>query len=1260
MKQLFTFLLTLLMAFFYIKTPLNAQTSNFLCPTDTLTGLVWTPLQAPPAKVNAYAQSQGRVFAATESGLYSSDDAGLHWMYRFGEGQNISSLTATDSCVFYQTVMQTTEGPHADRPNYVVNMYRSINLGVSFQLLNSLDATARPIDPSLTTYPHKWTPFTWLGNSSFYFRHWFDAPPTGNQVFTNNLYYTKDNGATWSILSGNFPKRALVADTIVTAPRNIAYQNGVTTYDLSIYPSADITSIPIKDTFQLSNPNSFYDNFYYYNGSFFDIKWSNPTKIRQFLSFGTDSFGQNPIVTPLLFAGNPTASISKFWNEDQVLWFQLSNKQVFKSMVQNPTALVYSHTVPSTEIYAHLPAGDFINDVNFRTLWSSGASGAVFEPRYQGLFTSAAPAFEICDNIIATSKPITNYSNFNELKMFVADTNADWQLIDLPINTIDKFKPAGQAFGKTYINNGLTLWRSSDCSTAPWTEIILPNLLPNKVVQFGNKAYTFDQSCGSCSAYESLDGENWIISSFNYYRNNIYSSGDTLYSLENWGIHISFDNGTTWIEKIFPSNLQFTNVWLEGNSLIGVKDAYNSISFSHCDHIFLSNEPNAWSNSCPILVPSSTYSNFNTVNTPSKFLGYHGGLLLLHAGGGLHVSANAGASWTRLADLPFQNYFQVPNLYTGQLYRWSADGALSYRVLDGYLYAFTSSKGILKTPIQPILDHIHNNQNNNFVRIKGVLFEDQNDNCVLDNPYESLINSKILQIKPGNIPLITNEIGGFSTTLPPGNYSIETVLPQYRKFDCDSTAFTNFNLTAGQPKFVSISYEKISNVKDVKVITNSLNTARPGFDLTWHLSVKNIGTTYSNSGNLVVNYDADLLEVINFPYNNPNNTPGNAEFNVNPLGEVEFRDFVLNFRVKPNVALGTILNFHAHFNYQNDIDTTNNINNLTRVVVGSFDPNDKTVEPTQLLPTNISWLDYIIRFQNTGTDTAFQVIVTDTLSENLDLLSFEMVKASHTYKLELLPNQMLRWIFGNIQLPDSSTNRLKSQGFIHFKIKNKPMFGGETVNNAADIFFDFNAPVHTNTAITLSVKPFLIIHQDKNLCMGNAWNGQIYNSNTTIIDTNSTVLFDSIFVTNLTILPTYQQVFDTTIAIGSQFYGQTITQDRVFPFFLVAQNGCDSSVFWQVHIPVSTIGDNANTTTENLKIYPNPAQNSLNIEGLVSKSSIQIYNALGMKLHAFETNTELKITTLGLLGMPNGVYFLVINDLEKAIKTQVLRFQIVH
>lgn len=40
------------------------------------------------------------------------------------------------------------------------------------------------------------------------------------------------------------------------------------------------------------------------------------------------------------------------------------------------------------------------------------------------------------------------------------------------------------------------------------------------------------------------------------------------------------------------------------------------------------------------------------------------------------------------------------------------------------------------------------------------------------------------------------------------------------------------------------------------------------------------------------------------------------------------------------------------------------------------------------------WLDYTIRFQNTGTDTAFTVVITDTLPLVLDPLSFQPGAAS--------------------------------------------------------------------------------------------------------------------------------------------------------------------------------------------------------------------------------------------------------------------------
>ncbi|HPW27127.1 MAG TPA: hypothetical protein PLY31_08320, partial [Tenuifilaceae bacterium] len=64
---------------------------------------------------------------------------------------------------------------------------------------------------------------------------------------------------------------------------------------------------------------------------------------------------------------------------------------------------------------------------------------------------------------------------------------------------------------------------------------------------------------------------------------------------------------------------------------------------------------------------------------------------------------------------------------------------------------------------------------------------------------------------------------------------------------------------------------------------------------------------------------------------------------------------------------------------------TNNTSQEEVSVTGSFDPNDKTARTSSGWSDTLyyidvdTWVDYTIRFQNTGTDTAFTVVVTDTI-----------------------------------------------------------------------------------------------------------------------------------------------------------------------------------------------------------------------------------------------------------------------------------------
>lgn len=146
----------------------------------------------------------------------------------------------------------------------------------------------------------------------------------------------------------------------------------------------------------------------------------------------------------------------------------------------------------------------------------------------------------------------------------------------------------------------------------------------------------------------------------------------------------------------------------------------------------------------------------------------------------------------------------------------------------------------------------------------------------------------------------------------------------------------------------------------------------------------------------------------------------------------------------------------------------------------SIDPNDKDVWPRgagefdKTLPD--SWLEYKIRFMNKGNDTAFNIVVVDTISQHLDLETFEPGLISHSYSIKMKPaiNPIITFTFNNIQLVDSATNTPKSSGFISFKIKPKsdaPL--GTEIRNRAAIYFDFNDPVLTNYTLNTLYNPAL-------------------------------------------------------------------------------------------------------------------------------------------------------------------------------------------
>lgn len=137
------------------------------------------------------------------------------------------------------------------------------------------------------------------------------------------------------------------------------------------------------------------------------------------------------------------------------------------------------------------------------------------------------------------------------------------------------------------------------------------------------------------------------------------------------------------------------------------------------------------------------------------------------------------------------------------------------------------------------------------------------------------------------------------------------------------------------------------------------------------------------------------------------------------------------------------------------------------VAISSFDPNDKQGFPVGYGDEHIiqpeTPIEYLIRFQNTGTDTAFTVIIRDTLDPQLDIATFRPGASSHEYDYSINGEGDLVFNFQNIMLPDSNVNEAASNGFVAYRIRPKasaPL--GTVLKNRAAIYFDFNDPIITN------------------------------------------------------------------------------------------------------------------------------------------------------------------------------------------------------
>jgi uncharacterized repeat protein (TIGR01451 family) len=400
----------------------------------------------------------------------------------------------------------------------------------------------------------------------------------------------------------------------------------------------------------------------------------------------------------------------------------------------------------------------------------------------------------------------------------------------------------------------------------------------------------------------------------------------------------------------------------------------------------------------------------------------------------------------------------------------------------------------------------------------------------------------------------TDQTGAYHVNTTAGNFTtaITSQLPDY--FVSNPTSYTlNFS-SLNNTALADFCVAPVGIVNDLDISLYPLNTPRPGFPTSYRVVYRNKGTTALN-GTINFEYNNNKMSFISANQTVSAQTNNTLTFDFTNLHLFETRIIEVKFGVfSPPVTniYDQLLTTVTVNPVSGDATQDDNTFILNQIVVASYDPNDiKCLEGNQVLIADADqYLHYIIRFQNTGTAEAINVTIKNILDNKLDWTSMQLESLSHSGRVEINDGSEVKFIFNNIHLPDSTTNEGQSHGFIAYKVKPRSnVVVGDIVNNSADIFFDFNPAIVTNTTATQFVDALSVAENDnhKFTIYPNPTTGLLNIQGNKMIDKISVIdingrIFQEIHFTTSTL---FAQLDITNLKTGIYFLKINSNQDNV-------------------------------------------------------------------------------------------------------------------
>lgn len=383
-----------------------------------------------------------------------------------------------------------------------------------------------------------------------------------------------------------------------------------------------------------------------------------------------------------------------------------------------------------------------------------------------------------------------------------------------------------------------------------------------------------------------------------------------------------------------------------------------------------------------------------------------------------------------------------------------------------------------------------NNVIKTFNTIKGrLVFGNTPSHCQFANAYTGFHNIEV-RSDSYNATLYSDQDGIFEFKTDNINEEIIITPSIFNPLDfvlineADTLLFTDYD----NVEEVKFCLNPITPFTDYEVYLVPLTSAVPGFEVEYKLIIKNVGTTaLEGTGNLNLKYDTTVMTFIEESPVVVKNAPDSIGWYFVNVGPFQEKEIDIKFQLNTptdNVPLngGDILGLCLTVDpVMMDENTSNDEFKLYHEVVNSFDPNDITcVEGNTISKDYIgNSIHYMIRFENLGSASATNIFVTNRIDTTVfDLASFEPIMASDNMTTEVLGGDTLRFDFKNINLPHTGNN----DGYLLYRIDIKDEVTiDDVLENDANIFFDFNAPIYTG----LSEVSFKIVTNVDDMELGN-------------------------------------------------------------------------------------------------------------------------------------------------------------------------------